>query len=183
VLLAGALLLSLTPSAFGQIPLGPPMPADLANIVPYTGLLTPYAYQPPIIPNTWITPNYLFDYEVPRVVYVPVAVPTIPPQPALQPVQVAALTLRRGAASVDVRVTPGTVVMWRNAENQDCTLVVAPSTSSGTGAGAASQSWQIPARGSFSLAFNQPGTYDYITHFVGTRLQDPDHWARITVTR
>jgi plastocyanin len=74
-----------------------------------------------------------------------------------------------------VRVTPGTVVTWRNADNQDRTLVLAPSTASGTGLGAASQTWQIRAKSSFSLAFNQPGTYDYITHFVGTRLQDPDH--------
>jgi hypothetical protein len=35
--------------------------------------------------------------QVPRVVYVPVAAPTLPRLAAVQPVQVATLTLRRGA--------------------------------------------------------------------------------------
>ena len=40
-------------------------------------------------------------------------------------------------------------------------LSFAQSTSSGAGDGATSQTWQIRAKGTFSLAFNQPGTYDY----------------------
>jgi plastocyanin len=175
-LLTGALLLSLAPGAFAQLSPRGPLPWDLSNLLPYTGLLTPSAYQSPIIPNTWITPNYVFDYPVPRVVYVPVAVPTMPPQPAVQPVRVVAVTLRRGAAPADVRVTPGSVVTWRNGENANCHLVLAQSRSSGTGAGATSQTWQIRARGSFSLAFNQPGTYDYY------RLEEPTQRARIIVS-
>jgi plastocyanin len=175
-LLTGALLLSQAPSAFAQIPPRPPLPADLANIVPYTGLLTPDANLPPIYPNTWITPNYVFDYGVPRVIYVPVAVPVAPQRPAVQPVQVAAVTLHRGAAPADVRVTPGTVVTWSNGDNAGSTLVLAQSTSSGTGAGATSESWQIRAKGSFSLEFNRPGSYDYY------QLEDPSHHARIIVT-
>ena len=47
---------------------------------------------------------------------------------------------------------------------------------SATGAGATSQTWQIGAKGSFSLAFNQPGTYDYY------RLEEPTQRARIIVS-
>ena len=104
------------------------------SIIRYTGLLTTDATMPPIFPNTWITPNYVFDFQVPRVVYVPVAVPTMPQQPAVQPVQVAAVTLHRGAAPADVQVTPGSVVTWSNGDNADCNLVLAQSPSSGAGA-------------------------------------------------
>jgi plastocyanin len=175
-LLTSTLLLSLAPSAFAQFSTRGPLPADLSNILPYTGWLTADASQPPMIPNTWITPNYVFNYDVPRVVYVPVAVPVTPPQPAVQPVQVATLTLHRGAAPADVRVTPGSVVTWNNGDSGDCNLVLAQSPSSGTRAGATSQTWQIRAKSSFSLAFNQPGTYDYY------RLEEPNRRARIIVT-
>ena len=174
--LASILLLSAAPAAFAQFPPRGALPADLANLVPYTGMATTDAYQPPMIPNSWITPNYVFDFGVPRVVYVPVAVPTMPQLPAVQPVRVAAVTLHRGAAPSDVRVTPGSVVTWSNGDNADCNFVLAQSRSSGTEAGTTSQTWQIRADGSFSLAFNQPGTYDYY------RLEEPRYRARIIVT-
>jgi plastocyanin len=176
-LLTGALLLSLAPSAFAQLSPRGPLPWDLSNLLPYPGLLTADANQSPIIPNTWISPNYVFDYQVPRVVYVPVAVPTTLHQPAIQPVQVTAVMLRRGAAPADLRVPPGSVVTWRNGDNTDCHLVLAQPPLSGSGAGATSQTWQIRARGSFSLAFNQPGIYDYY------RLEQPTQRARIIVSR
>jgi plastocyanin len=174
--LTSILLLSAAPGAFAQFAPKGALPADLANLVPYTGLATTGAYQPPMIPNSWITPNYVFDYGVPRVVYVPVAVPTMPPLPAVQPVQVATVTLRRGTAPAEVRVTPGSVVTWSNGDNADCNLVLAQSPSIGTGTGTPSQTWQIRAKGRFSLAFNQPGTYDYF------RLEEPTHRARIIVS-
>src|SRR5438105_15355681 len=96
--LTSILLLSLAPTALAQFPPKGALPADLANLVPYTGMATTDAYQPPMIPNSWISPSYVFDYRMPRVVYVPVAVPTMPQQPAVQPVQVASVTLHRGAA-------------------------------------------------------------------------------------
>jgi plastocyanin len=175
-MLAGILLLSAAPGAIAQfLPKGA-LPADLANLVPYTGIATTYAYQPPMIPNSWITPNYVFDFGVPRVVYVPVAVPTMPQLPAVQPVRVAAVTLHRGAAPADVRVTPGSVVTWSNGDNAVCNLVLAQSPSSGAGTAATSQTWQIRAKGRFSLAFNQPGIYDYY------RLEEPAQRARIIVS-
>jgi hypothetical protein len=174
-------LLSLAPSAFSQVLPRTPLPADLANIIPYTGLSTTGAYLPPSYPNTWISPNYVFDYQVPRVVYVPVAMPVRVPQAVIQPVQVEPVTLRRGTALANLQVTPGTVVTWNNADNQTCNLVVAQSTSS-ENTGTASQTWQIRAKGSFSLALNQPGTYEYITHFVGTWLEEPAHRARIIIS-
>jgi len=88
----------------------------------------------------------------------------------------AAVTLHRGAAPADVRVTPGSVVTWSNGDNADYNLVLAHSLSSGTGTGATSQTWQIRAKGRFSLAFNQPGIYDYY------RLEEPTQRARIIVT-
>ena len=139
----------------------------------YTGVLLPFAAIPPRIPDTWISPNYVFDYQVPQVVYVPV--PVTPQQPAFEPVQVASIPLLRGRAPADVRVKAGTVVTWRNGDNQEDTLVIAPSASSGTRGGDTSQKWRVPAHGSFSLAFHQPGTYDYYP------LAEPDQRARIIV--
>jgi len=172
-----ALLVSLAPSAFAQIPPFGYLPPGLARIAPYMGILTADANLAPIVPNTWTSPNYVFDYQVPRVVYVPVAVPTRTPQPAVQPVRVASVPMRRGTVLTDVQVTPGMVVTWSNGDNQPYNLVLAQSTSSGTGQrDTASQTWQIRARDSFSLEFNQPGTYEYY------RLEDPTRRARIIVT-
>ena len=71
--LTGILLLSMAPAAFAQFAPKGALPADLANLVPYTGMATTDAYQPPMFPNSWISPSYVFDYRAPRVVYVPVA--------------------------------------------------------------------------------------------------------------
>jgi len=176
-LLAGALALAAVAPASAQVwgMRGP-------SLWDYTGVLLPFAAIPPRIPNAWITPDYVFDYQVPQVVYLPVAVPATPQQPAFEPVQVASIPLLRGRAPADVRVKAGTVVTWRNGDNQEDTLVIAPSAASGTGGGGTSQRWRVAAQGSFSLAFHQPGSYDYITHFVGTRLEEPDNRARIIVT-
>jgi hypothetical protein len=127
----------------------------------YTGVLLPGAYIPPRIPSTWITPNYQFNYQVPQVVYVPVQVPVAAPLPAIETVQVASIQLGHGGVSGDLRVKPGTVVTWRNVEDQDQILVITPSSSSGEGATGSPQRWRVPARGGFSLLFRQPGTYDY----------------------
>jgi plastocyanin len=147
-----------------------------SNLWGYNGVLPPYGTIPSPIPNTWITPDYVFEYQVPQVVYVPVPVQVAPKQPAFEPVHVATITLPRGAAPADARVKAGTVVTWSNDDNQDDILVIAPTTSSGTESGDTSQRWRVPARGSFSLAFHQPGSYDYY------RLEEPDQRARLIVT-
>jgi hypothetical protein len=170
-LLAGALALAtISPAAAQAWGMRGPSLWD------YTGALLPFAAIPPRIPDTWITPDYVFDYQVPQVVYVPVAVPVAPRQPAFEPVQVATIPLLRGTAPADARVKAGTVVTWRNGSNQEDTLVIAPPTSPGTGGGDTSQRWRVPAQGSFSLAFHQPGSYDYY------RWEEPDNRARIIVT-
>jgi plastocyanin len=147
----------------------------------YTGVLTPYGYFPPRFPSTWITPNYVFDYSVPqyappRVVYVPVPTPVAPPTPAVAPAQVVTITLRRGALPADVRVKRGTVVVWRNSGNVDATLVFPQLRQAGTGGQEAAQRWPVRAKSSFSLAFNQTGTYDYYES------QAPGYQAHIIVT-
>jgi plastocyanin len=174
-LLAAAVALSLMVPADALAWPGP-------GLYDYTGVLLPGASIPPPIPSTWITPNYVFDYQVPRVVYVPVAVPVAAQLPAFEPVQVASISLQHGSAPAEVRVRAGTVITWRNSENQDQTLVVAASAASAPGGTDSSHSWRVPARGSFSLVVHQPGTYDYISHSVGTRLEAADQWARLIVT-
>jgi plastocyanin len=170
-LLAGTLALAALAPASAQVGRmsGP-------SLWDYTGVLMPRASIPPRIPNTWIVPIQVFHYEVPQAIYVPVPVPVATERPAVEPVQVATLTLRSGSAPADVRVKPGTVVTWRNGDNQDYTLVVPRPSASGAGGGDASQRWRIRANDSFSLAFNRPGTYDYY------RLEEPNRRARIIVT-
>jgi plastocyanin len=136
----------------------------------YTAVLLPGVNIPPRIPNAWITPNYVFDYQVPQAVYVPV--PVAPQLPAFEPVHVASIRLQHGSAPADVRVKAGTVVWWRNSENQDHTLVLAAAP----GGPGSSQRWRIPAMGSFSLVFHQPGTYDYYL------LEATDKRAHLIVT-
>jgi plastocyanin len=110
------------------------------------------------------------------VIYVPVAVPVAPERPAVEPVQMATLTLRSGSAPADMRVRPGIVVTWRNGDNRDTTLVVPQPGASGAGGGVASQRRRVRANDSFSLASHRPGTYDYY------RLEEPNRRARIIVT-
>jgi plastocyanin len=153
-LLAGAAaLLLMAPTGARAWPIGGP------NIYDYTGVLLPGASIQPQIPNTWITPNYVYDYQVPRVVYVPV--PVAPQLPAFERVQLASIQLQHGSTPADVRVRAGTVVTWRNGENQDQTLVVAPSPTIAPGGSGSSPRWRVPARASLSLVFHQPGNYDY----------------------
>jgi plastocyanin len=148
----------------------------------YTGVLTPFGYFPPRYPSTWITPNYVFDYRAPlyappQVVYVPVPTPVAPQTPAVAPALVATVTLRRGTAPADVRVKPGTVVVWRNSGNTDATLVFPQLRQSGTGAQEAAQRWPVRAKSSFSLAFNQPGSYAYYES------QAPGYQAHVIVAQ
>jgi plastocyanin len=174
--LAGILALSALVPASAQVGLlsGP-------GLWDYTGVLTPFGYLPPRIPSTWITPNYVVDYHeplyAPQVVYVPVAMPAPPPAPAVAPAQVATITLRRGTAPADVRVKPGTVVLWRNGDNEDATLIFPQPGRARTGAQETWPRWQVRARSSFSLAFNQPGVYDYY------ELQNPGYQAHIIVAQ
>jgi plastocyanin len=148
-------------------------PAGLPNITPYTGLLTPYGYRPPSVPTDTIIPYSFIAYPVPQAVYVPVAV--TPQQPAVQPVQVLIVTLKANAAPAELRVRRGTVVTWVNAGAHDRTFVVDPQRLSGISAGASRQSGVARPNASYSLAFYQPGVYQYY-------FQDqPDRLARITV--
>jgi hypothetical protein len=155
-LLAAVLALGLLAPAKAQAwpMLGP-------NYYAYTGALLPGESIPPMYPNTWITPNYLYNYQVPQVVYVPVQVPVSTPLPAFETVQVASIPLRHGSVPGALQVKAGTVVTWRNGEDQDQTLVIAPSPSSAQEAAGSPRRWRIPVRGSLSLLLHQPGTYDY----------------------
>jgi plastocyanin len=124
----------------------------------------------------------VFDYSVPlyappRVYYVPVPTPVAPPTPAIAPAQVTTITLRRGTAPADVRVKPGTVVVWRNGGNADETLVFPQPGQAGTGGQDTAQRWQIRAKSSFSLAFNQPGIYSYYES------RTPRYQARVIVAQ
>ena len=103
------------------------------------------------------------------------AVPVAPERPAVEPIQVATLTLRSGSAPADLRVKLGTVVTWRNGDSQDYTLVVPQPGASGAEGGDTTRRWRVRAHDSFSLIFSQPGTYDYY------RLEEPSRRARIIV--
>jgi plastocyanin len=168
-LLTGALVLAtLGPAGAQRV-----APVGLPSITPYTGLLTPFGYRPPSVPSDTIIPYSFIAYPVPQAVYVPVAV--TPQQPAVQPVQVLIVTLKANAAPAELRVKRGTVVTWVNAGEQERTFVVDPQRLSGISAGATRQSGAARPNSSFSLAFYQPGVYQYY-------LQDqPDRTARITV--
>jgi plastocyanin len=182
-LLAGILALAAMAPASAQVGVmnGPARWNSGPGLWDYTGVLTPYGYYPPRFPYTWITPNYVLNYQepldAPRVVYVPVPTPVPQPAPAVAPVQVATITLRRGTAPADVRVKPGTVVVWTNSGNEEATLIFPQLGQAGTGGQGDSQRWLIRPGSSFSLAFNQPAVYDYY------EAQAPGYRAHVIVTQ
>jgi plastocyanin len=169
MILSGALALAALAPAGAQRG----APVGLPSITPYTGLLTPYGYRPPSVPTDTIIPYSFIAYPVPQAVYVPV--PVTPQQPAVQPMQVSIVTLKADAAAADLRVKRGTVVTWVNAGTHDRTFVVEPQRLSGISAGATRQSGTARPNTSYSLAFYQPGVYQY---YVQDR---PDHQAKIVV--
>jgi plastocyanin len=163
--MTGALALAALAPASAQFlpaPSSPGTPAGLRNIIPFTGLQIPGGFLPPSIPSNWVSPSYPQIYYYPVPVYVPV--PVMPEVPAVQPVQVTIVTLRESATQ-EVRVKAGSAVTWVNASNRERTLIVEPvsptggSTAVSTGNGR--QSGTVRPNDTFSLAFNQPGTYDY----------------------
>src|SRR5262249_6515519 len=145
--------------------LAPLVPASAQNAMPvwrpayleYTGVVTTGRNVPPAIPTTWITPAYVFHYDVPEPVFVPVP----QPRPAVEPVMVATVTLRSSVAPEAVFVGGGTVVTWENGDDQARTLVIAPAETAGTDDESGAYRWQLPANGRFNLAFNQRGSYEY----------------------
>jgi hypothetical protein len=171
------------PSAQFYMPQSSPtIPANLRNIVPYTGMMGTNSYVAPAVPNNWTSPAYsqVFYYPVPVYVQVPV----MPDLPAVQPVRVTIVTLGGGALD-DVRVKVGGAVTWVNATGRQSTVIVEPSALPAGSTAAPSAAVAADARqtsvvrpdGSFSLAFNQPGTFDYY-------LKDqPGHRARVIVGR
>ena len=169
------------PSAQFYMPQSSPtIPASLRNIVPYTGMVGTNSYVAPAVPNNWISPGYSQVYYYPMPVYV--QVPVMPDLPAVQRVRVTVVTLG-GRAPDDVRVKVGGAVTWVNATGRQSTLIVEPAAPPAGSTAAppaavpadARQSGVVRPDGSFSLAFNQPGTFDYY-------LKDqPDHRARVIV--
>jgi plastocyanin len=145
----------------------------------YTGVLTPYGYIPPRSPVVWTAPNYNYVYQnqPPQVIYVPVEVPMAAARPAVAPAQVTTITLRPGVRPAEVRVKPGTVVVWRNSGNEEATLIFPQLGQDGTGGQGDSQRWLIRPGSSFSLAFNQPAVYDYY------EAQAPEYRAHVIVTQ
>jgi plastocyanin len=142
-------------------------------MMPYTGMLSTFGSHRATVPSDWIVPWAYGPYPVPQPVYVPVPVPA--ERPALEPMQVVIVRLRAGAALPEVRLKPHTVVSWVNEENRDRTVVVELVPPPGGGAWSSRQSGVTQTNASVSLAFHQPGVYEYY-------LQDqPDRRARVTV--
>jgi plastocyanin len=79
----------------------------------------------------------------------------------VETVEVKVLALRGSTLPAEARVPLGTVVTWLNTENRERTLVFELPAPAGTSAAVERPSRVIAANGSFSLAFNQPGTYTY----------------------
>jgi hypothetical protein len=104
-------------------------------------------------------PQMIFDYRMmPRVVYVPVAVAA--QRPPVELIATATVILQSSAPLGDVRVKPGTVVIWTNGEDHPRTLVLEQAGLWGASADR-QESGAVPAASSVSLAFNQPGIYRY----------------------
>jgi plastocyanin len=128
------------------------------SVTDYTGMVTPFGYWPPAVPSNTFVPSYPYVFvAVPQPVYVPVT----PPRPAVELVQATVLTLRGGKLPAESRVKPGTVVTWMNAESRDRTLVFELPATAAASAEVTRSPGVVPANGSFSLAFHQPGTYTY----------------------
>src|SRR4029079_1449854 len=87
-LLAGALSLAALAPASAQ---GGPVSGQ--RLWDYTGVLMPLANIPPRVPHVWIFPNYTYQYQLPQAIYVPGAVPVARERRAVEPIQVATLTL------------------------------------------------------------------------------------------
>jgi plastocyanin len=152
ILAAGLALAPLAPAS-AQIS----APSWAPSLFDYTGVLLPGRYVPPRVPTTWITPSYVFHYDVPQPVFVPIP----EPRRAMEPVTVAAITLRSGVTPERLFVRGGTVVAWGNGDDRARTLVVYPVGQAGTGSDAAPRGWPLPANGRFSMAFHQRGSYEY----------------------
>jgi hypothetical protein len=172
-LISGALALCIAPAAFAQIPEYGPPPVGLSHLIPFTGELNTFGDWTPVVPNTWILPNGYFAYPVPRPVYVPV--PVAPSWPMWEPINVTRVTLRRAAPLQDLRIRPGMVVTWVNADGRDHNLVLEPLSPSGAVLWTSRHTGLVRSNSTLSLAFHQPGMYTY-------SLQDqPDRRARITI--
>lgn len=167
--MSGALALAALAPASAQF-LPPPntaphpasTPVGLRNVIPYTGMQWSGGFMPPSIPSDWLSPSQRQIYYYPVPVYVPV--PVTPEVPAVQPVQVTIVTLR-DAGLQEVRVKAGSAVTWLNASPRERTVIVnAVSPTEGSGevsTPGARQSSVVRPNDTFSLAFNQPGTYEY----------------------
>jgi hypothetical protein len=168
-MMVGTITLAAIPSVSAQ----QVIPAGLAPVAAYTGLLTWSRDWPAQVPSDWSLPRVSFNYEMPQVLYVPVAVR--PPLPAVEPVQVTVVTVRSDAPLDAVRVKQGAVVTWSNPDVTARSMVIDLQGLNGMSAEASRQTVSIPPHGDYSLAFHQPGTYRYY-------LQDrPDQPAGLTV--
>jgi plastocyanin len=129
-------------------------------VTDYTTLGTGFGSYPSGMPSNVIVPSYPYVMvAVPQPVYVPV--PVAPPRPPVEMVQATVLTLRGARLPAEVRVKADTVVTWLNTDKQVCTLIFEMPAMPGATAEEARSPGTVPANGSFSLAFHQPGTYPY----------------------
>lgn len=150
------------------------LPWNLSTITPYSGVLTPFQYRLPTMPNDSVVPyrSYI-PYPVPQPVYVPVE--TAPERPALEPMQVTVVTLRPGTTPPPVRVKPDGIITWVNASDRTRTLVIDSVSTTEGDRWSNRQSGVARPDSSLSLAFHQAGTYDYYLS------DEPTRRARITV--
>jgi plastocyanin len=164
---------ALTFAALGPASAQGMVPPGLRGLANYTGVLTSFGSQSPRLPSQWIIPQFVIYYQAPSPVLLPEPAPR--PAPAVEPVPVTMISLRSDAAPQDVRVKPGAVVTWRNAEERERTLIVHRPGQARSSDPAVRRSWRIGENGSFSLAFYQPGVYEYSLQ------EEPERRGRIVV--
>jgi plastocyanin len=173
-LTAGALTLVALAPASAQIarPLEMPNVRDSTGAI-INGVLSPTYYRAPQMTTTWIVPQFVVYYQAPQPVYV--AMPT-PRPPTVAPVSTAVVTLRAGTTPNDLRVKPGTVVIWVNGTERERAIVIRPAeTASAASSASEPRGQMVRSNGTFSLVFHETGTYDFY-------LQDePERRARLVV--
>jgi plastocyanin len=138
----------------------------------YTGVVTPFGFYQPAIPQNTIVPSYPYIlYPVPQPVFIPVVLP----RPAVEPVEVTVVTLRSNTSPTDMRIKPETAITWMNTENRERVIVVDPPAQPGVTAEDARQTGVAGPNENVSMVFRQPGEYTY--YFK----DQPERRARITI--
>jgi plastocyanin len=172
--MAGLLTLAALAPASAQIarPFEFPSVRDHTGAI-INGVVGPDYYSAPQMMTTWVVPQYTIYYQAPQPFYVALPAPR-PPQPAVTTVSTAVITLRAGTAPTDLRVKPGTVVIWLNATERERAIVVRPA-STDVNSGNAPRGEMVRSNATFSLVFREPGSYEFYFQ------DEPKRHARLVV--